>query len=45
MADTSMRKDLRRDWQRWNRTERLIATLLGALLALALPAVLVIAAP
>jgi hypothetical protein len=44
MAGTTMRKDLSRDWQRWNRTERLIATLLGALLALALPAVLVIAA-
>ena len=45
MAVISLRKDLRRDWQRWNRAERLMATLLGALLALALPAVLVIAAP
>jgi hypothetical protein len=44
MGASSMRKDLRRDWRRWNRTERLIATLLGALLAMALPAVLVIAA-
>jgi hypothetical protein len=41
----SMRKDLRRDWRRWNRAERIVATLLGALLALALPAVFVIAAP
>ena len=40
-----MRKDLRRDWQRWNRGERLTVALLGAALALALPAVLVIAAP
>jgi hypothetical protein len=45
MAGSSLRKDLRRDWQRWNRAERLIATLLSALLALALPAALVIAAP
>lgn len=45
MAGTSMRKDLSRDWRRWTRAERLVATLLGALLALALPAVLVIAAP
>jgi len=41
----SMRKDLRRDWQRWNWAERFIATLLGALLAIALPVALVIAAP
>lgn len=44
MAATSMRKDLRRDWQRWNRAERLIVALLAALLALVFPAVLVIAA-
>jgi len=45
MTAKSIGKDLRRDWRRWNRAERLIATLLGALLALALPAVLVIAGP
>ncbi|HJT06189.1 MAG TPA: hypothetical protein VJ747_04650 [Stellaceae bacterium] len=45
MAATSMSKDLRRDWRRWNRGERLIAALLGVALAFALPAVLVIAAP
>lgn len=39
-----MRKDLRRDWQRWNRAERLIVALLAALLALVFPAVLVVAA-
>jgi len=41
----SMRKDLHRDWRRWNRAERIIATLLGALLAFAPPLALVIAAP
>jgi hypothetical protein len=41
----SIRKDLRRDWQRWNWAERCIATLLGALVAFALPVVLAIAAP
>ena len=45
MATVSMHKDLRRDWRRWNRAERIIAMLLGALLAFALPVVLVIAAP
>ena len=45
MAATPLRKDLRRDWRRWNRAEHLIVAFLGALLALALPAVLVIAAP
>jgi hypothetical protein len=40
-----MRKDLRRDWRRWNRVERITATLLGALLAFALPLALVVAAP
>ena len=44
MPARSVRQDLRRDWQRWNRAERLIAMLLGVLLAFALPAVLVIAA-
>jgi hypothetical protein len=41
----SMRRDISRDWRRWNRAERIIATLLGALLAFALPIALVIAAP
>jgi hypothetical protein len=41
----SMRQDLRRDWRRWNWAERLIATLLGVTLVLALPVALVIAAP
>src|SRR5260370_443631 len=45
MAAMSMRKDLRRDWRRWNRAERIIATLLGALLAFALPLALVRAEP
>jgi hypothetical protein len=45
MATMSMRKDISRDWQRWNRAERIIATLLGALLAFALPIVLVATAP
>ncbi|HKW52815.1 MAG TPA: hypothetical protein VJO12_03925 [Stellaceae bacterium] len=45
MAGLSMRKDLRRDWRRWNRAERVVAMLLGALLAFALPVVIVAAAP
>jgi hypothetical protein len=45
VATVSIRKDLRRDWRRWNGAERVIALLLGALLAFALPVVLVIAAP
>lgn len=45
MAALSMHKDLRRDWRRWNRAERVVAMLLGALLVFALPLALVIAAP
>jgi hypothetical protein len=36
---------LRHDWRRWNGAERVIAMLLGALLAFALPIALLIAAP
>jgi hypothetical protein len=38
-----MRGGLRRDWQRWNRAERIVASLLASVLILAAPLLHVLA--